>query len=91
MQKPSPFGSRNRRRLRVPPGDAVAKMIIPRLDAQLYVVEGDGASQLRRGPGHVMGTVMPGQSFNLTLLFQDVPSYSPILYTTRVLGGPGAP
>jgi sortase A len=45
-------------------GDAVAKLTIPRLDAELYVVEGDHAAELRRGPGHVSGTVMPGQDGN---------------------------
>jgi sortase A len=39
-------------------------LVIPRLHTELYVVEGDGASQLRRGPGHVAGTVMPGQDGN---------------------------
>ena len=45
-------------------GAAVAKLIIPRLDAELYVVEGDGARELRRGPGHMAGTPMPGQDGN---------------------------
>lgn len=45
-------------------GDAVAKLTIPRLDTELYVVEGDHAAELRRGPGHVSGTVMPGQDGN---------------------------
>src|SRR5262245_33192728 len=41
-------------------GDPVAKLIIPRLSAELYVVEGDGPAELRRGPGHIQQTVMPG-------------------------------
>ncbi len=45
-------------------GDVIAKLIIPRLDVRLYVVEGDGARQLRRGPGHVSGTAMPGELGN---------------------------
>jgi sortase A len=70
--KPSPFGSRVRTRQMhqtmpqpMPqPGDAVAKLIIPRLDTELYVVEGDDAGELRRGPGHMAGTPMPGQGGN---------------------------
>lgn len=70
--KPSPFVSRARTRQTpqpmpqpIPhPGDAVAKLIIPRLDAELYVVEGDDAGELRRGPGHMTGTPMPGQDGN---------------------------
>jgi sortase A len=46
------------------PGDAIARLTIPRLQSDLYVVEGDGARQLRRGPGHVSGTAMPGQDGN---------------------------
>jgi sortase A len=63
--KPSPFGSGPR--VATPPaqlGAAVAKLIIPRLDTELYVVEGDGARELRRGPGHMAGTPMPGQDGN---------------------------
>jgi sortase A len=45
-------------------GDAIARLTIPRLAAGLYVVEGDGARQLRRGPGHLSGTAMPGDIGN---------------------------
>jgi sortase A len=45
---------------RLPLGDTVAKLTIPRLDAQLYVVEGVDQADLRRGPGHMPGTVLPG-------------------------------
>jgi sortase A len=74
--KPSPFAPRVGTRQMTQPmpqplpqpmpqlGDAVAKLIIPRLDTELYVVEGDGAGELRRGPGHMAGTPMPGQDGN---------------------------
>jgi sortase A len=64
--RPSPFGRREGKPSlpSVPLGQTFAKLMIPRLHAELYVVEGDGASQLRRGPGHVAGTVMPGQDGN---------------------------
>jgi sortase A len=68
--KPSPFPARSRVNTQqmpqpMPPlGDAVAKLIIPRLNTELYVVEGDGAAELRRGPGHMSGTPMPGQDGN---------------------------
>src|SRR5689334_12401327 len=42
------------------PGDTFAKLVIPRLDAELYVVEGDDAKELRRGPGHLTGSAQPG-------------------------------
>ncbi len=46
------------------PGDTFAKLIIPRLDAELYVVEGDDHADLRRGPGHITGTALPGSAGN---------------------------
>lgn len=64
VDRPSPFKGNRHIEPRVPLGEAFAKLVIPRLHAELYVVEGDGASQLRRGPGHVAGTVMPGQDGN---------------------------
>jgi len=64
--KPSPFPSTSRigTRQMPQPGNAVAKLIIPRLNTELYVVEGDGDGELRRGPGHMSGTPMPGQDGN---------------------------
>jgi len=48
-------------------GDTLAKLKIPRLDAELYVVEGDGHKELRRGPGHLAGTAMPGENGNCVI------------------------
>ncbi len=48
-------------------GSTVAKLIIPRLASELYVVEGDDAGELRRGPGHLRGTAMPGQRGNCVI------------------------
>jgi sortase A len=42
------------------PGETFAKLIIPRLDAKLYVIEGDNAADLRRAPGHIIGSALPG-------------------------------
>jgi sortase A len=62
--KPSPFlfGMKSKAHFSV--GDTVAKLTIPRLGAEFYVVEGDGERELRLGPGHVAGTPMPGQGGN---------------------------
>jgi sortase A len=48
-------------------GDTVAKLKIPRLDAELYVIEGDGPRELRRGPGHLAGTALPGEDGNCVI------------------------
>lgn len=53
----------------VPPqrGEPLAELVIPRLATELYVVEGDGAKELRRGPGHLQGTAMPGAKGNCVI------------------------
>jgi sortase A len=53
----------------VPPraGSAMARLSIPRLNAVLYVVEGDDNSDLKRGPGHLIGTAMPGKDGNCVI------------------------
>ena len=58
---PSPL---TRKAPAIHPGDTVAKLSIPRLNSQLYVVEGDDERELRRGPGHIPGTAMPGARGN---------------------------
>jgi len=52
---------------RIPEGSPVAKLYIPRLNAEFYVVEGTDAESLKRGPGHLEGTVMPGQGGNCVI------------------------
>jgi len=48
-------------------GGTVAKLSIPRLETQLYVVEGTDDSDLERGPGHLTGSVMPGAEGNCVI------------------------
>jgi sortase A len=48
-------------------GDTIAKLSIPRLGAQIYVVEGTDATDLRLGPGHMPGTALPGQKGNCVI------------------------
>ncbi len=49
---------------RIQPGESVAKLSIPRLSAVLYVLEGTDDRSLRRGPGHMHGTALPGDTGN---------------------------
>jgi sortase A len=48
-------------------GETIARLTIPRLHVQLYVVEGDGARELQRGPGHLSGTALPGAAGNCVI------------------------
>ena len=41
-------------------GELVARLAIPRLDADLAVFEGTSDDVLQRGPGHLSGTALPG-------------------------------
>jgi sortase A len=43
------------------PGDAVARLRIPAIDVDEYVVEGTDTDHLRKGPGHYPDTPLPGQ------------------------------
>jgi sortase A len=76
IDKPSPFhaspggGSSSRREAAAPArrlGDSIARLTIPRLATDLYVMEGDGSGELRLGPGHLQGTAMPGGNGNCVI------------------------
>jgi sortase A len=53
--------------VRLLPGDVFARLSIPRLHTALYVVEGTDHDELRRGPGHLEGTAMPGDGGNCVI------------------------
>jgi sortase A len=52
---------------RLQTGATFAKLTIPRLGTELYVVEGDGDNELRRAPGHLTGSAMPGGMGNCVI------------------------
>jgi sortase A len=43
------------------PGDAIGEIDLPTLGRSYYVIEGTGAGDLRKGPGHYPDTPLPGQ------------------------------
>ncbi len=51
------------------PGDAIAVLHIPRLgaDYQRVVLEGTAYADLKDGPGHYLGTALPGQPGNVAI------------------------
>ncbi len=53
--------------LRVPRGKPFSHLEIPRLHTSLYVVEGSDPQSLKRGPGHVKGSAMPGERGNCVI------------------------
>jgi len=48
-------------------GDPVAKLSIDRLDSEWVVLEGADRDELKRGPGHLIDTAMPGSRGNCVI------------------------
>jgi sortase A len=48
-------------------GETVAKLSIPRLGAEVYVVEGTDLRDLRLGPGHMPDSAQPGEDGNCVI------------------------
>lgn len=48
-------------------GDPVASITIPRLDLTRVVVEGTGGEEMKRGPGHLRSSPLPGQRGNAVI------------------------
>ena len=63
------------------PGDAIAVLHIPRLgaDYRQVVLEGTAEEQLSQGPGHYVGTALPGEQGNLAVAGHRVGKGSPFL------------
>jgi sortase A len=63
------------------PGDAIAVLYIPRLgaDYRQVVLEGTAEAQLSQGPGHYVGTALPGEQGNLAIAGHRVGKGSPFL------------
>jgi sortase A len=48
-------------------GDVVARIEIPRIDVDKFVVQGTSVPDLRKGPGHYVETPMPGEPGNASI------------------------
>ena len=70
-------------------GDPLAVLHIPRLgeDYSRVVLEGVSEEQLAEGPGHYIGTALPGQQGNLAIAGHRVGKGSPFLDTDKLLPG----
>ena len=77
---------------RLPLGTTVAKLTFPRLDESLFVVEGVDQADLRRGPGHLPGSALPGDDGNVVVaghrdthfrLLKDIRKGDDIVLETR--------
>ncbi len=52
---------------RIPVGDGLTTMRIPKLDVDVLVVEGTTPAALRAGAGHYVGTPLPGEAGNIAI------------------------
>lgn len=48
-------------------GDVIGKIFLPALKTTLPIIEGTGDKELKRGVGHFIGSVLPGQEDNSVL------------------------
>jgi sortase A len=69
LEQPVPVPPKNSSQAsrQIPLGNTVAKLTFPRLDSNLYVVEGVDQADLRRGPGHMPGSALPGADGNCVI------------------------
>lgn len=65
--KPAPPNAPPRKPERLLRGESVGRLSIPRLGSSLYVVEGAEEVDLENGPGHVVGTALPGPTGNCAI------------------------
>ncbi|WP_253759294.1 class E sortase [Hamadaea flava] len=63
----SPSSSPATNTLAAPPGDAIARLYIPRLDKHWVVVQGVSPADIRYAPGHYPKSAMPGQDGNFSM------------------------
>lgn len=71
-----------------PPGGALDVMSIPKLgNGDLYVVEGTGEDDLRKGPGHYTGTPLPGQVGNVAIAGHRTTYGAPFFELNRMAPG----
>ena len=49
------------------PGGVLDRLVIPRIGLSRYVVQGTAENDLAKGPGHYLGTPLPGQYGNVSI------------------------
>jgi sortase A len=62
-----PVSSTTEPPIELPDIDAVARIVIPKIDADYIVVQGVSLDDLRKGPGHYPSTPFPGQAGNAAI------------------------
>ena len=68
-------------------GNAVALLQVPKLHLSALIAEGDAVQQLRSGPGHRIGTPMPGDVGNSVVVGHDMAWGGPFGALSRLQPG----
>jgi sortase A len=72
---------------RIDEGTPIAVMHIPRFGVTETVVEGSSGAQLRKGPGHLRSSVLPGQAGNAVVACRRVTFGAPCYNVTELRPG----
>jgi len=70
-----------------PIGDAVAIIKIPKIEVEKTVVEGTRAQDLAKGPGHYLGTPMPGEAGNAAIAGHRTTYGAPFFHLDQLVAG----
>jgi LPXTG-site transpeptidase (sortase) family protein len=68
-------------------GSVVAEIQIPAIGVDQYVVEGTTETDLSKGPGHYIGTAMPGQAGNVAIAGHRTTNGAPFVGLGRLVPG----
>lgn len=74
----------------IPPierGDAIARLQIPKIDQDLYVVAGVSLDDLKNGPGHYPETPLPGQLGNASIAGHRTTYGAPFFDVDQLVAG----
>jgi sortase A len=84
-----PNGAGHTTALTLVPGQPFATMRIPRLGSgwRFAIIQGTTRADLAKGPGHVIGTQLPGAPGNFAVAGRDITDDHPFLHLARVRPG----
>lgn len=71
----------------VPPGGALDHLVMPAIGVNRYVVEGTTAADLQMGPGHYLGTPLPGQAGNVAIAGHRTTFGAPFFELNNMVAG----
>jgi sortase A len=70
-----------------PPGGALDHLVIPAIGVDRYVVQGVAENDLQEGPGHYLGTPLPGQKGNVGIAGHRTTFGAPFFLLNEVVPG----